>query len=69
MGPAQPGSQARGLRMRLFGEEDLSFALLLLARSKPGDQSSVWDTYPLPSVTQEAFICLTRRIKMLVVLD
>lgn len=31
MRPAQPGSQARGLRMRLCGEEDLSFALLLLA--------------------------------------
>lgn len=68
MVPAQPGSQARALRMRLCGADGLSSALLPLACSKSGVLNSVWDS-PLPSITLEVFISLTRWIKMFLVLD
>lgn len=61
----QRGFQARGLRMCLSVAGGLSSALLPSARPKPsGDPSWVWG-FLLPSITSEAFICMTRGIKML----
>lgn len=69
MGRARPGSHARGLGMRLCGTDGLSSARLLQACSKPGGGLGwVWGS-PLRTLTLEAFICLTRGIKMLLVLD
>lgn len=70
MGRARPGSHARGLGMRLCGTDGLSSARLLQACSKPtGRGPGLGLGSPLRTLTLEAFICLARGIKMLLVLD